>query len=130
MSAGNACAAIGLANTVKIPFIGLYVQDITQPVGPGANGPYNGVIGPTFWNRNAIDEAVNPPYLVPATSGVAPGKDAQWVTTAVGLAAATLRVNITLGVAVADNAAGTHDVYCAPAGVAVPIGSFFWAFLR
>lgn len=126
MSTGNACAAIGLANTNKIPAIGAYVQDITQPVGPGADGPCIGPIGPGFWDRNVMGEEIG--FTCPATGGAATGKTAQWVISTVGLAAGTTRVNITAGDAVA-NASGTYDVYGVPAA-GVPANSYFWAFER
>ena len=136
MSAGNAGAAIGLANTVKIPSIGGYVQDVGVQLGssgnpgPGADTEFIGVNGNTFYDRNAIDELVNPAYLVPANSGATAGRVAQWVTNTPAMAAGTTRVTVSgTGVATANNAAGLHDVFCVPAA-GIPNNSFFWVFLR
>lgn len=127
MSAGNACAVIGLANTNKIPMIGQYVQDITQPVGPGADGPHIGVIGPTTWDRNVMGEEVG--FLVPSTSGATAGSDAQWVTT--GAAPMTVApdglCDVTAGEVVAEAATGTWKTFIPP-GTVVPAGSFLWVF--
>lgn len=124
MSAGNGCAAIGLANTNKIPMIAGYRQGNTPKF--GADGPIIGVRADVFYNRNAFGEAIG--YVCPGAEAAATGKTAQWVSTAAGLAAGTTRVNLTAGDAVA-NASGTHNVYGVPAA-GVPIGSFFWAFER
>lgn len=146
MSTGNAAAAVGLANTVKIPSIGAYVQDILQPVAPGNDGPYIGSTGPTYWNYNWLGEDVG--FLAPSTSGVLGttnvgptppntgasdvgnplGKRAQWCTNAVALTVpADGRVTVTAGVAVAASGTGLYKTFVAPATV-MPIGSFFWAF--
>jgi hypothetical protein len=126
MSAGNACAAIGLANTNKIPAIGAYVQDITQPVGPGAYGPCIGPIGPGYWDRNWMGET--PGFVAPGTSGAAAGKDAQWVTATAEL---TVPVDglcdVTLGVVTAAAGTGTFKTFI-PAGTVVPAGSLLWVF--
>jgi hypothetical protein len=128
MSTGNGSAAIGLANTNKIPAVGAYVQDIDQPVGPGAEGEYIGVTGPFYWNNNWLGE--DPGFTVPGTSGVASGKTAQWVTS--GASAVTVpadgRMTITGGTAVAASGTGLSKSYI-PAAAVIPAGSFFWAFL-
>jgi hypothetical protein len=127
MSAGNACAAIGLANTSKIPMIGGYDQNVDAP-GPTADGPYIGVQGVTWWTRNAADEDVT--FLVPAASGAAAGKTAQWVTS--GASPVTVpadgRVTVTAGTAVAASGTGLSKTFI-PAGAVIPAGAFFWAFL-
>lgn len=125
MSTGNAAAMIGLANTNKIPMIGGYKQ--ANPNKWGAAGPYDGVNGEVFWNRNVLGEAIG--FVAPSAEAAAAGKNAQWVTSTVGLAAATTRVNLTAGDAVA-NAAGTHNVYGVPAVGGIPANSFFWVFER
>jgi hypothetical protein len=125
MSQGNASAAIGLANTFKIATIGQYVQDITQPVGPGAEGEYIGVTGPFYWDRNWLGE--DPGFLVQSTSGAATGKNAQWVTT--GAASLTIPGNqilVSTGGTVTAGA-GTVKTYL-PAAAVLPAGSWFWAF--
>lgn len=130
MSAGNGCAMIGLANTNKIPMIGGYKQVATtgSPLqDASAAGPFIGVNGGEFWNRNVLGEAVG--FTVPTNTGAAAGKTAQWVTTSAGLAAGTTRVSIAAGVATADNAAGAYDVFNVPAA-GVPANSYFWAFER
>lgn len=129
MSLGNGTAMIGLANTNKIGMIGGYKQVATtgSPLqDPSAGGPYIGVNGGEFWNRNVLGEEVG--FVVPANSGAAVGKTAQWVTATAGLAAGTTRVNIAAGDATA-NGAGTHDVFNVPAA-GVPVNSYFWAFER
>lgn len=128
MSTGNGSAAIGLANTNKIPMIGQYVQDIDNPVAPGSEGPYIGVIGSFYWNNNWLGEDVG--FTVPATSGVATGKTAQWVTS--GASPITVpadgRVTVTAGTAVAASGSGLSKSYI-PAATVIPAGSYFWAFL-
>ena len=153
MSAGNACAAIGLTNTNKIPFIGLYVQDTALNLagnalsgpGPSASGPYIGCsgsdVGPNglntaaYWDRNVIGEVVgaagNPAYTVPSNSGAATGKTARWTTT--GASAMTVAVDGLCsvsadGVLTATATTGLYKVFITPATV-VPAGSFLWAFL-
>ena len=129
MSAGNGAAMIGLANTNKIPMIGAYVQ-VTSTGTPrqdaSAAGPFIGIAGGVFWNRNVVGEAIG--FTVPGNTGATAGKLAQWVTSTAGLAAGTTRVNIAAGDATA-NGAGTYDVYDVPAA-GVPANSFFWAFER
>lgn len=129
MSQGNGAACIGLANTNKIPMIGLYVQVATtgSPLqDASAAGPFIGVNGGEFWNRNVLGEAVG--FTVPSNTGAVAGKTAQWVTSTAGLAAGTTRVNIVAGDATA-NGAGTHDVFNVPAA-GVPANNYFWAFER
>ena len=132
MSAGNASAAIGLANTVKIPMIGAYVQDITQPVAPGAEGPAIGPNGIAQYNYNAQgeDPAEVGGILYPATSGVATGKVARWVWN--GAAPLTVGVAGLLDVSAAgvatSNPAGIYKTYITP-GTVLPIGVYFWAFV-
>ncbi len=132
MSAGNLSACIGLANTNKILRIGPYVQDaliIGRP-GPGCDGEAIGVNGLGFWNYNFMGELVDGTTIAPANSGVAAGKTAVWCITNAGLAASTTRVDVTAGVAVANNATGLYDVNTGQGNPAVPVGSYLWAFLR
>lgn len=130
MSAGNACAAIGLANTNKIPHIGEYVQDPDGPPGPSADGPYIGVNGSTFYTRNVLGELVDPAYFVPANFDSADGLDAQWVTT--GGAPMTVAVDgrcsvSATGVITATPTTGLFTCVVAP-GTVIPAGSYLWAF--
>ena len=125
MSAGNACAAIGLANTNKIPMIGGYRQGNTPKF--GAEGPFIGCRGDVQYSYNALGEAVG--YTCPSAEAAATGKTAQWVSTSAGLAAGTTRVAVAAGVATADNAAGAFNVYGVPAA-GVPANSYFWVFAR
>ena len=128
MSAGNACAAIGLANTYKIPAIGAYVQDIEQPVAPGADGPNIGPIGPFYWTYNWLGEEVAPDYVVPSTDGAATGNVAQWVMTDAELTVpADGLLDVVDGIATALETTGTFYTYL-PAGTVVPEGAYFWAF--
>jgi hypothetical protein len=127
MSQGNAAAAIGIANTNKIPMIGVYVQDTTEP-GPGSEGPYFGVAGPFYWNNNWLGEDAG--FLAPSTSGAATGKTAQWTTS--GASPVTVpadgRVTVTGGTAVAASGTGLSKVFI-PAAAVIPAGSWFWSFL-
>jgi hypothetical protein len=130
MSAGNAGAAIGLANTSKIGPIGAYVQDvgIVGKAGPSAEKNYAGCNGNVYYAHNALGEAKA--FLADANSGAATGKEAQWVTSTVGIAAGTTRVAITAGDATADNATGTHDIFMVIPAAGLPANSWFWAFER
>lgn len=128
MSAGNAGAMIGLANTNKQPMIGGYKQVAsggTPPQDAAAATNFIGVNGGEFWNRNVLGEAVG--FTALANTGVAAGKTAQWVISTAGLVAGTTAVTIAAGDATADNATGTHDVFNVPAA-GVPANSYFWAF--
>ena len=148
MSAGNACAMIGLANSNKIPAIGAYVQDtglnlagttLSGP-GPSADGPYigcsgsdvgaNGLNTGTYWNWNVIGELVNPAYTVPANSGAATGKTASWVWNSASALTvpADGRIAVSSGVATAASGSGAYKTYIA-AGTVIPAGSYFWVFL-
>lgn len=133
MSAGNAAAAIGLANTNKIPPIGVYVQTSTPPPGPGASGPYIGVNGSTFYSYNALgsDPTQVGGFLVPSNAGAAAGKDAQWVTTGgspMTVAADGLCAVSAGGVVTALATTGTFKCYIAP-GTVIPAGSYLWVFV-
>jgi hypothetical protein len=130
MSAGNACAAIGLANTYKIPAIGAYVQDITGPVAPGAEGPAVGPIGGQYWDYNWLGEdfAEVGGILYPATNGAATGKFAQWVKATANLTtSADGTVAVSAGGVATAATGGAFQSYFA-AGVVIPAGSYFWAF--
>ena len=124
MSQGNASAAIGLANTNKIPSIGVYTQDQTPP-GPGDDGPHFGVQGITSWTYNWLGE--DPGYLAPSTHGAAAGKNAQWVTFGASpiVVSGTGLMTVSAGTAAAG--AGTWKTNI-PSGVTIPAGSFFWVF--
>lgn len=131
MSAGNAAAAIGLANTNKIKPLGPYVQDVGVTggtvAGPESDGNHAGINGRTYYESNVLGEAVG--FVAPANSGVATGKTAQWVTNTGSLAAGTTRVNIAAGVATA-NATGTHDIFITVPVAGLAANKFFWAFER
>ena len=128
MSTGNGAAAIGLANTSKRGPIGKYVQDtgIIGTAGPSASPDYAGANGNVYYDNNAVGEAAG--FTVPANSGAAAGKTAQWVTSTVGIAAGTTKVAITSGDAAADNSTGTHAIFMAIPAAGLPAGSWFWAF--
>jgi hypothetical protein len=131
MSQGNACASIGNANTTKIPAIGAYVQDA---VAPNSDGPYNGCVATTYWNRDAINEGVaavaTNGFTTPANSGAATGKVGRYVTTAA--APMTVSADQTCAVSAAgvvtSGAAQAYKTYLA-VGVVVPAGSWMWVFL-
>lgn len=132
MSAGNACAAIGLANTSKIPMIGGYIRDETPP-GPGADGPYIGMDGITKWTSNVLGEdvTVSGGYNVPAVSGVAAGKVGRYVTTGASpmtVAADGLCSVSATGTITATATTGLYKTYI-PAATVIPAGAFLWAFL-
>lgn len=131
MSAGNAAAAIGLANTNKQLCIGAYAQDVGVTggtvAGPGADGEYAGINGRTYYESNVLGEAVG--FTAPTNSGAAAGKTAQWVTNTGVLAAGTTRVNLAAGVATA-NASGTHDIFITVPAAGLAANKFFWAFER
>lgn len=134
MSAGNAAAALGLANTSKIAVIGAYVQDSgaadAASPGPEAELCYMGVNGNTAYNYNALGELVDPAFTVKANSGAATGKLAQWVTNTAEIAAGTTRLDVSAtGVATANNSTGLFDLWV-PTTAAIPANSYFWAFGR
>jgi hypothetical protein len=137
MSAGNAGAAIGLANTNKVGPIGAYVQDAGVMLGgqagnpgPSASDAFCGTNGTMIYDRNVLDELVNPAFTVRGNSGAAEGKLAQWVTNTAIIAAGTTRVDVSgVGVATANNSTGAFDVWCTPVA-GIPANSFFWAFTR
>jgi hypothetical protein len=134
MSNGNAGAAIGLANTNKIPFIGAYVQSSTPPPGPEAADSYMGVNGSTYWTYNPVDEAgfvTNPGFVVNSDSGVAAGKAARLVWTSASpmtVAADGLCSVSTAGVVTATATTGLYKTYIAP-GTVIPANSYLWVFL-
>lgn len=132
MSQGNLAAAIGLANTNKIPAIGGYVRDESAP-GPSADGSYIGVIATQYFDRNVIDEdhTVVGGITVPSTSGVAAGKAAQWVYTGaspVTVAADGLCSVSAGGVVSATATTGLYKTYIPP-GTVIPAARWFWVFL-
>lgn len=133
MSQGNAAAAIGLANSNKIPSIGGYLQDSTAP-GPSAEGPYNGINATTYWGYNPVDEpdySATNGFTVPANSGAATGKDARLVSTGASpmtVAADGLCSVSATGVVTATATTGLYKTYITPATV-IPAGSFLWVFL-
>lgn len=128
MSAGNAGAAIGLANTSKIGPIGAYVQDVgvLGTAGPSAINDYAGVNGKAYYDHNVIGEDKG--FVCNANSGAAAGKTAQWVEAPSGIAAGTTKVAITAGDATADNATGTHNIFVVIPTGGLPANSWFWAF--
>jgi len=132
MSAGNAAACIGLANTNKQLRIGAYVQDVGVTggtvAGPEADGEYAGINGRTYYESNVLGEAVG--FTAASNSGAAAGKLAQWVTNTGALAAGTTRVNIAAGVVTADNATGTHDLFITVPAAGLAANKFFWVFER
>lgn len=134
MSQGNGAASIGLANTNKIPFIGVYVQASTPPPGPESEGPYIGINGSTYWNYNPVQEtdfAITNGFQVQSDSGVAAGKAARLVSTsgsAMTVAADGLCSVSATGVVTATPTTGLYKCYIAPATV-IPANSFLWVFL-
>ena len=132
MSAGNAGACIGLANTNKQGPIGAYVRDtgVLGKAGPETTANYTGVNGAVVYDSNVLGEAVAGPFTAPANSGAAAGKLAQWVTNTGVLAAGTTRVAIAAGVVTADNAAGAYDIFIPIPAAGLAANKFFWAFQR
>ena len=139
MSNGNAAAAIGLANTSKIPMIGTYIQDTALPQGPSAEGPYIGILAApaayAIWDANPVDEAgyaTNPGFVAPSTNGAATGKDARLVSTGASpmtVAADGLCSVSTVGVVTATATTGLYKTYIA-AETVIPLGKFIWVFLQ
>lgn len=133
MSNGNASAAIGLANTNKIPMIGGYVRDESAP-GPSAEGPYMGVIGTQYFDRNPVDEwdfAAAGGFVLPGTSGAATGKNARltWTSASPMTVAVDGLCSVSAGgVITATATTGLYKTYIPPATV-VPAGAYLWAFL-
>lgn len=130
MSAGNAGAAIGLANTSKQEPIGGYVQDagVIGEAGPGAEENYAGINGASYYDSNVLGEEAG--FEANSNSGAAAGKTAQWVTNSGGvIAAGTTKVAIAGGVATADNTTGTHNIFLVIPTAGIPANSWFWAFL-
>jgi len=133
MSNGNASAAIGLANTNKIPMIGGYIRDETAP-GPTAEGPYMGVIGTQYFDRNPVDEwdfAAAGGFVLPGTSGAATGKNARltWTSASPMTVAVDGLCSVSAGgVITATVTTGLYKTYI-PAGTIVPAGAYLWAFL-
>jgi len=130
MSQGNAAAAIGLANTNKIPAIGEYVQVVTRP---SADGPYIGVNSLTQWTYNPVQEdfAASGGFTVPANSGAATGKVARLVSTGASpmtVAADGLCSVSAAGVVTATATTGLYKTYIA-AGTVIPAGAFLWVCL-
>jgi hypothetical protein len=131
MSQGNLGAAIGLANTNKIPQIGDYVQGHTPPPGWCAQDSYMGVNGSVYYNRNVVDEdyTVGGGLVVNGNSGAAAGKAARWVSNTAQL---TVSADQTIAVSAGGVAtAGTAQAYktALPVGMVLPANSFFWVFL-
>ena len=132
MSAGNACAAIGLANTSKIPMIGGYLQDTSTP-GPGAEGPYIGNNSVTYWPYNPVQEtdyAQAGGYTAPATSGAATGKVARLVYT--GASTVTVSADQTCAVSAGGVVtAGTGAAYATyfSVGTVIPAAMYLWVYL-
>ena len=134
MSNGNASAAIGLANTNKIPMIGGYLQD-TDLLGPSAGGPYVGINGTTYYTYNPVDEwdfaNTGGGFTVPADSGAATGKVARLVWTSASpmtVAVDGLCSVSSAGVVTAPATTGLYHTLLA-AGTVVPAGAYLWVFL-
>ena len=133
MSAGNACAAIGLANTNKIPQIGGYLQDTDVP-GPSTEGPYIGINSVMYWKYNPVDEvgySTDPGFTAPSDSGAATGKVARLVSTgasAMTVAADGLCSVSTAGVVTATPTTGLYKTFI-PAATVIPLGAYLWVFL-
>ena len=139
MSQGNLAAAIGLANTNKIPPIGAYVQSAFPP-GPEASGPYIGCSGSNtsfpsgacYYATNVLGEdvAVAGGITVPADSGVAAGKLGQWVTT--GGAPMTVAADGLCSVSATGAVTATATMAKIKcyflAGTVVPAGKFLWVY--
>jgi hypothetical protein len=134
MSQGNAGAAIGLANSNKIPFIGSYVQASTPPPGPEAADSYVGVNGYAYWPYNPVQESdysATNGFVVNSNSGVAAGKAARLVSTGASpmtVAADGLCSVSAAGVVTATPTTGLYKTYLPPALV-IPASSFLWVFL-
>jgi len=137
MPLDNACSAIGLVNTTKIPAIGGYVQDsgvaTLGEAGPEADGPYIGLNGDDVYSYNALGEvaSVSTTFAVPANSGAAAGKVARWVTNTAALtvAADNLCSVSVAGVITAQATTGLYKIYCAAPAAVIPANSWMWAFL-
>lgn len=133
MSQGNLGAAIGLANTNKVPGIGTYVQTSAPPPGPEAwNAEYIGVNGSNYWANNWLGEdyTVSGGITVNSDAGATTGKAARWVSTggsAMTVAADGLCSVSAGGVVTATPTTGLYKTYLTPASV-VPAGSFLWVF--
>jgi hypothetical protein len=130
MSIGNLGAAIGLANTNKIPCIGAYAQGVTPPPGWSASDSYMGVNGSVYYNRNVLDEdyTASGGITVNGNSGAATGKLARWVSNTASL---TVGADQTIAVSAGGVAtAGTAAAYKTPFAVSavIPANSFFWVF--
>ncbi len=131
MSQGNLAAQVGVANTSKVPFIGVYAQNSGGPSGPDAYGGYVGVNGTGYWSYNPVDEdfAVAGGIVVASNSGAAAGKDARLVK---NTAALTVSADQTCAVSAGGVAtAATGGAYKTgnPTGLVIPINSFFWVFV-
>lgn len=122
MSAGNAGAAIGLANTNKRAVIGAQVADTVFPT---AGIDYLGDNLSQYWDRNWLGEDVATPYTVASCNGGA--KILQWVTNTASLTVpADGRVAVSgAGVATAASGTGAFKTFV-PATTVIPANSFFW----
>jgi len=125
MSAGNLGASIGNANTVKIPFIGLYVQNLTSP---DAADSYMGCTGTTYYNRNVIDEIPSTTITVNGNSGAAAGKLARWGTNTASLTVSADQTCAVSGAGVITAATGGAFKCYFAVGTVIPANSFFWVF--
>ena len=133
MSQGNASAAIGLANTNKIPAIGGYLQDTTA-LGPSAEGYYAGVNAYGTWDYNPVQEtdySATGGFTVPSNSGAATGKVARLVFTNAApmtVAADGLCSVSAAGVVTALATTGLYKTFIT-AGTVIPAGTYLWVFL-
>ena len=132
MSQGNLGAAIGLANTNKIPFIGLYVQSSFPEAADSYFGCASGSssIPVLYYNTNVIGEdyTVAGGITVNSNAGAAAGKLARWGSNTAQL---TVSADQTCAVSAAGViTAGAAQAYrtAMPVGTVIPANSFFWVF--
>lgn len=120
MSAGNAGAAVGLANTSKRAVIGGLVADADATAGVD----YLGAGLSSAYGTNVLGEDVNPAFQVPSCNT---GKNLQWVTNTASLTVAADRKCAVSGAGVVTASAGTGAfITGVPAATVIPANSFFW----
>lgn len=130
MSQGNLGAAMGLANTSKVPNVGDYVQGSTPAPGWEASDSYIGCNGSVYYNRNVLDEdyTVGGGITINGNSGVATGKLARWVSNTAQLTvSADQTCAVSAGGVVTAGAAQAYKT-ALPVGTVIPANSFFWVF--
>lgn len=127
MSVGNGGAAIGLANSNKIPPIGGLVPDTVNPtagvvyLGDNTGTDYS---PNQYWTYNYLGEDPAGPFTVPSCNA---GKDLSYVTSGGAPVVVPVdgRMTITAGVATAAPGAGATKFF-GTAGSTIPAGAFFW----